>query len=81
MQALLKDNWLNVVFTFDGPTKVATLYYNGQKMKSFDFNLYPSDHVLKGAIGPIYAGLPAGNTLALGFIQGRNNRIVGEFLG
>jgi len=76
MQALLKDAWLHVVFTFDGPTKVATLYYNGQKMKSFDFNLYPADHVLKGAIGPIYAGLPTGNNLALGFIQGRNNRIV-----
>jgi hypothetical protein len=76
MTALLKDAWLHVVFTFDGPTKVATLYYNGQKMKSFDFNLYPADHVLKGAIGPKYAGLPAGNNLALGFIQGRNNRTV-----
>lgn len=78
MEALLKDNWLQVVFTYDGPTKVATLYYNGQKMKSFDFNLYPADHVLKGAIGPIYAGLPAGNNLALGFIQGRNNRTVAD---
>ena len=76
MAALLKDNWLHVVFTFDAPTKVATLYYNGQKMKSFDFNLYPAGHVLKGAIGPKYAGSPAGNNLALGFIQGRNNRIV-----
>ena len=76
MAALLKDTWLHVVFTFDAPTKVATLYYNGQKMKSFDFNLYPAGHVLKGAIGPKYAGNPAGNNLALGFIQGRNNRIV-----
>jgi len=76
MTALLKDTWLHVVFTFDGPTKVATLYYNGVKMKSFDFNLYPDIHVLKGAIGPKYAGLPVGNNLALGFIQGRNNRIV-----
>jgi len=76
MTALLKDNWLHVVFTFDGPTKVATLYYNGLRMKSFDFNLYPDNHVLKGAIGPKYAGLPVGNNLALGFIQGRNNRIV-----
>jgi len=76
MTALLKDTWLHVVFTFDGPTKVATLYYNGVKMKSFDFNLYPADHALKGAIGPKYAGLPVGNNLALGFIQGRNNRIV-----
>jgi hypothetical protein len=76
MTALLKDTWLHVVFTYDGPTKVATLYYNGVKMKSFDFNLYPTNHALKGAIGPKYAGLPVGNNLALGFIQGRNNRIV-----
>jgi len=76
MTALLKDKWLHVVFTYDAPTKVATLYYNGEKMKSFDFNLYPAGHVLKGAIGPKYAGLPTGNNLALGFIQGRNNRIV-----
>jgi len=76
MTALLKDKWLHVVFTYDAPTKVATLFYNGEKMKSFDFNLYPAGHVLKGAIGPKYAGLPTGNNLALGFIQGRNNRIV-----
>jgi Bacterial Ig-like domain len=78
MTALLQDAWLQVVFTFDAPTKVATLYYNGQIMKSFDFNLYPADHVLKGAIGPIYTGLPAGNNLALGFIQGRNDRTVAD---
>jgi hypothetical protein len=78
MKALLQDAWLHVVFTFDGPTKVATLYYNGMKMKSFDFNLYPTGHALKGAIGPKYAGSAVGNNLALGFIQGRNNRFVAD---
>ena len=76
MIALLKDKWINIVFTYNGPTKVATLYFNGQKMKSFDFNLYPATDARKGATGLKYVGLPAGNQLALGFIQGRNNRTI-----
>lgn len=76
MTALLKDNWINVVYTYNGPTKVATLYFNGQKMKSFDFNLWPTGEAKRGVTGLKYVGLPAGNQLALGFIQGRNNRTI-----
>jgi len=76
MTALLKDNWINVVYTYNGPTKVGTLYFNGQRMKSMDFNLWPPTDAKKGVTGLKYAGLPAGNQLALGFIQGRNNRTI-----
>jgi hypothetical protein len=76
MTALLKDTWLNVAFTYNAATKVATLYYNGEKMKSFDFNNWPDGDAKKGVIGLKYAGTELGNKFALGFIQGRDNRIV-----
>ena len=76
MMAKLKDNWLNVVYTYNAPTKVGTLYFDGVKMKSFDFNLWPTGDAKKGVTGLKYAGLAAGNHFALGFIQGRNNRTI-----
>lgn len=76
MSALLKDTWVNVIYTFNGPTKVGTLYFNGQKMKSFDFNLWDAADAKHGVTGMKYAGLPAGNQLAFGFIQARNNRTI-----
>jgi hypothetical protein len=76
MTALLKDTWLNVAYTYNAATKVATLYYNGEKMKSFDFNNWPAGDAKKGVIGLKYAGTALGNKFALGFIQGRDNRIV-----
>ncbi len=78
MTALLKDAWINVIYTFNGPTKVGTLYFNGQKMKSFDFNLWPDEDAKRSVTGLKYAGLPAGNHLALGFIQERNNRTISD---
>ncbi len=73
MQALLRDNWLHVTFTYDGPTKKATLYYNGEKMKSFDFNLWPEEDPKTTTVGIQYAGSPPDvvNEFAFGFIQSR----------
>jgi len=76
MTALLKDNWINVVYAYNASTKVGTLYFNGQRMKAFDFNMWPTGEAKRGVTGLKYAGLPAGNKLALGFIQGRNNRTI-----
>ena len=76
MMALLKDTWLNVAFTYNASSKVATLYYNGEKMKSFDFNNWPTGDAKKGVIGLKYDGTTLGNKLALGFIQGRDNRAI-----
>ena len=78
MMALLKDNWLNVAFTYNASSKVATLYYNGEKMKSFDFNNWPTGDAKKGVIGLKYDGTTLGNKLALGFIQGRDNRAISD---
>ena len=78
MMALLKDTWLNVAFTYNATSKVATLYYNGEKMKSFDFNNWPTGDAKKGVIGLKYDGTALGNKLALGFIQGRDNRAISD---
>ena len=37
----LKDVWTQVVYTYDCVEKQGTLYYNGEKMKSVDFDLWP----------------------------------------
>lgn len=73
MIALLKDNWLHVVYTFNGEAKKGILYYNGEKMKSFDFNLWPDGDAKKSVFGMKYAGVEPDvvNDLAFGFIQSR----------
>ncbi len=78
MAALLKDSWIHVVYTYNAPTKVGTLYFNGQRMKAFDFNLWDATDNKSKVTGLKYAGLPAGNHLALGFIQGRDNRTISD---
>ncbi|MEZ5018996.1 MAG: Ig-like domain-containing protein [Bacteroidales bacterium] len=56
MIAKLKDNWYHVVYTYNAPTKVGTLYFDGVKMKSFDFNLWPDGDAKRGVTGLKYAG-------------------------
>jgi hypothetical protein len=73
MISLLKDKWLQVVYTYNGTEKQGTLYYNGVKMKSFDFDLWPVDAAKRGAKGLKYAGVAPEvvNELAFGFVQSR----------
>jgi hypothetical protein len=70
-----KDKWAHVVVTFDAAKKVNTMYINGEKVKEHDFNLWPTDSKKKNVVGVKYAGNAApGDKLALGFVQGRENR-------
>ncbi len=78
MMAKLKDNWLHVTYIYNAAAKKGTLYYDAEKMKSFDFNLWPDGDIKQTAVGLKYAGEPAGNQLALGFIQARENRTIGD---
>lgn len=78
MMALLKDSWLHVTYTYHAASKVGTLYYNSEKMKSFDFNLWPEGDAKRGVVGLKYDGDPNGNKLALGFIQARDNRSIAD---
>lgn len=73
MIALLKDNWLHVTLTFDGSARKASLYYNGEIMKSFDFNLWPEGSIQRTVTSMHYGGTAPEvvNELAFGFIQSR----------
>lgn len=73
MVAMLKEKWLHVTYTYNGDAKKGTLYYNGEKMKSFDFNLWPDDAPKKNVKGIKYGGeMPdVKNELAFGFVQSR----------
>lgn len=74
-----KDKWAHVVFTYDAATKVAATYINGALVIQSDFNLWPD--VVGGVrtiTGVKFKGnlTGGGNKLALGFIQGSQNRII-----
>lgn len=73
MIAMLKDNWLHVTYIYDATAKKGTLYYNGEKMKSFDFNLWPEGDAKQTTVGLKYAGQEPDvvNELAFGFIHSR----------
>ena len=73
MIALLKDNWLHVVYTYNGEAKRGILYYNGERMKSFNFNLWPDEDPKRTVVGMKYAGSEPDvvNELAFGFIHSR----------
>jgi hypothetical protein len=71
MTAKLKDSWLHVVFTYNASLKVATLYFNGEKMKSFDFNEWADGEAKQGVVGLIYEGDPLGNHLGFRIYPGQ----------
>lgn len=73
MIGYLKDTWTQVTFTYDGADKRGTLYFNGEKMKSFDFDLWPEGDDKTTVTGLTYAGVAPDvvNELAFGFIHSR----------
>ncbi len=78
--AYLRDKWVHVVCTYEADTRLNTMYLNGEKVMQTDFNLWPTDDIKITTVGVVYAGNLSGdgNNLALGFIQGANNRIITE---
>lgn len=73
MVSLLKDNWLHVTYTYDSMEKKGSLYYDGELMKSFDFDLWPDDAPKQNVVGLTYGGQEPDvvNELAFGFIHSR----------
>lgn len=73
IEALLKDRWVHIVFTYDAASKVGDIYIDGQLMKSQDYNLYGETHPQFNAVGWAYGGeVPTTYPeLAFGFIQSR----------
>jgi hypothetical protein len=73
MQGYLKDTWTHVTYVYDSADKKGSLYFNGEIMKSFDFDLWPDGDAKTTVTGLKYAGSEPDvvNELALGFIHSR----------
>jgi hypothetical protein len=71
--ALIKDTWANVVCVYNSAERTGTMYINGEKMKAFDFDLWPDGDAKRGVVGMMYGGVAPEvvNELAFGFIQSR----------
>ncbi|MEZ4996438.1 MAG: LamG-like jellyroll fold domain-containing protein [Bacteroidales bacterium] len=78
MIAKLKDNWYHVVYTYNAPTKVGTLYFDGVKMKSFDFNLWPDGDAKRGVTGSNMQVMFLTKKVGSGVHPGRNNRTISD---
>jgi len=74
----LKDKWVQLVYTYDANSQLNTLYLNGEKVVENDFGLWPVTDLKYTITGVRFAGnlTGGGNKLALGFIQGSQNRII-----
>ena len=70
---LLQDKWAHVTCVYDGANRKGIMYINGEKMKSFDFNLWPDGDAKRNVTGLKYGGVAPEtvNELAFGFIQSR----------
>ncbi len=73
VEGLLKDKWAHVVCVYNGATKQGIMYINGEKMKSFDFDLWPDGDAKRNVTGLKYGGVAPEvvNELAFGFVQSR----------
>jgi hypothetical protein len=71
--AIIKDVWANVVCVYNSTERTGTMYINGEKMKQFDFDLWPAGEAKLGVVGLKYGGVAPEvvNELAFGFIQSR----------
>jgi len=73
---LIANKWVNVVCRFTASTKIATMYFNGEKMKEQDYNLY--DAPMTEAQGLVYNGAAGNNTFVFGFIQDKENPTIAD---
>ncbi|MGM0580317.1 MAG: Ig-like domain-containing protein [Bacteroidota bacterium] len=73
MQDIILDKWYHNVYTYNASEKKGYLYFNGELMKSFDFNLWPEGDPQTTATGVTYSGEEPDvvDELAFGFVQSR----------
>lgn len=73
LEAIVKDKWVHVVYSFDQATKKTSLYFSGQKIQVADFNLWPAGDDKTKVTGTKYGGTSPDvvNELAFGFVHSR----------
>jgi len=71
--SILKDKWAHIVYTYNATTKQGIYYANGEKMREFDFDLWPDGDNKRFITGLKYAGSEPDvkNELAFGFVHSR----------
>ncbi|MCK9203104.1 MAG: Ig-like domain-containing protein [Bacteroidales bacterium] len=75
MVSVIKDKWISITFVFNGSTKKAQMYFNGELMKEEDFTL--ADPPLNAAAGLKWTGTAPDvyPRLAFGFIKSRQGTL------
>ncbi|NBP69883.1 MAG: hypothetical protein EBR30_02130 [Cytophagia bacterium] len=70
---LIKEKWVHIVYVYDASEKTGAYYANGEKMREFDFDLWPAGDNKRFVSGPKYGGTAPEvvNELAFGFVQSR----------
>jgi hypothetical protein len=77
MRGYLINEWYHVVYSYNSAEKVGALYFDGQLMKTFDFDLWPDGDTKQTAAGLQYRGTEPEvfDTFALGFIRSRQGTL------
>ncbi len=77
MQAIIKDRWYHVIYTFNSEERTGTLYFDGVRMKEFDFDLWPDGAPKQTANRLEYRGQEPDvlDEFALGFIHSRGGTL------
>ena len=73
VKALFANKWAYITCVYNSSTKVGTMYINGEKMKSQDFNLWPAGDKKLGVTGLKFAGNATNNAFVFGFIQDKTD--------
>jgi hypothetical protein len=77
---LVKDAWLHVALTFKGSSRELNFYYNGEKMKTLDFDNLPDDDNRSDIVGMKYTPIEGEeNILAFGFFDSRASTLFDDW--
>jgi len=76
LSAVLVSNWKHIVFTYDAPSLVASIYIDGKLMKEQDYNEY-APHPQEDCVGWKYSGEEPNvfPDLAFGWVQSRRGEL------
>ena len=74
---LLKDTWAHIVVMYDAPSKVGSMYINGELMKAQDFDLWPAGANKLNAAGLKFDPLATdvGQGFVFGFAQDKSSTL------
>lgn len=77
LNALLVKKWKHIVFAYNAPAKVASIYIDGKLMKEQDYNEYGDTHPLADCVGWKYAGEEPNvfPDLAFGWVKSRRGEL------